>query len=77
MRRIPAAMALLALAGGLVALTGSPASAAASEAAEADEADDLIEIDGALTIDLVSLGLDTTVTVAGTGVADVTVAVGP
>lgn len=75
MRRIPAAVALLTLAaGGLVVMTGSPASAAESQATEAS---DLIEIDGALTIDLVSLGLDASLTVAGTGVADVVVTVGP
>jgi hypothetical protein len=74
MRRIPAAVALLTLAGGLVAMTGSPASAAGSEATEAS---DLIEIDGVITVDLVSLGLDASLTVAGTGVADVVVVVGP
>jgi len=67
-------MALLAFAGGLVALTGSPASAGESEAAEAS---DLIEIDGSIVLDLLALGLDATLTVAGTGVADVTVIVGP
>jgi hypothetical protein len=74
MRRIPAAVALLALAGGLVAMTGSPASAAESEAAEAS---DLIEMAATVTTELVQLVLDANVTVAGTGVIDATVTVGP
>jgi hypothetical protein len=74
MRRIPAATALLALAGGLVALTGIPAGAAESEATEAA---DLIEIDGSLVVDLLALGLDANLAVAGTGAVDVSVTVGP
>jgi hypothetical protein len=76
MRRIPAAVALLALAGGLVSMA-APAGAEESDATEATEATDLIVLDGVLTVDLISLGLDATLTVAGTGVADVTVVVGP
>jgi hypothetical protein len=68
MRRIPAALALLALAGGLVSVASSPASA---------EESDLIDIEGVLTLDLLSLGLDAKVDVAGTGVVDASVAVGP
>jgi hypothetical protein len=73
MRRIPAAVALLALAGGLVSM----AAPAGAEESDATEATDLIVLDGVLTVDLISLGLDATLTVAGTGVADVTVVVGP
>jgi hypothetical protein len=78
MRRIPAAVALLALTGGLVSMA-TPAGAeesGSSDASAASEAADLIVLDGVLAIDLVSLALDATLTVAGTGVADVTVVVG-
>jgi len=74
MRRIPAVVTLLALVGGLVAMTGSPAGAGQSEAAEAS---DLIEVASTLVIDLVSVALDANLAVAGTGIADVTVTVGP
>ena len=74
MRRIPAVVALLALVGGLVAMTGSPASAGQSESAEAS---DLIEVVSTLAIDLVSFALDADITVAGTGVVDASVTVGP
>lgn len=74
MRRIPAVVTLLALAGGLVAMAGSPASAGQSEAAEAS---DLIEVASTLAIDLVSFALDANITVAGTGVVDASVTVGP
>jgi hypothetical protein len=81
MRRIPAVMALLALSGGVAAaLVASPAGAEEAEAATATAAtdtSDLIDLDAVLTIDLVSLGLDATLTVAGTGIADISVTVGP
>ena len=73
MRRIPAAVALLALAGGLVSM----AAPAGAEESDATEATDLIVLDGVLTLDVISLSLDATLTLAGTGVADVTVVVGP
>jgi len=71
MRRIPAALALLAVAGGLVSVASSPASA--EEAGESD----LIDIDGVITLELLSLGLDVDLAVAGTVVVDATVAIGP
>ena len=74
MRRIPAAVALLASVGGFVASTGSPAGAGESEAREAA---DLIEVASTLAIDLVSFALDANLTVAGTGVVDASVTVGP
>jgi hypothetical protein len=74
MRRIPAVVTLLALVGGLVAMTGSPASAGQSEAAEAS---DLIEVASTLVIDLVSVAFDANLTVAGTGVVDASITVGP
>jgi hypothetical protein len=80
MRRIPALMALLALTGGLVAMVTSPAGAEesnATDATDATEASDLIDLDGILKLDLVSLGVDANLTVAGTGIVDATVAVGP
>ena len=71
MRRIPAALALLAVAGGLVSVASSPASA------EEAEGSDLIDIEGIITLELLSLGLDVDLAVGGTVVVDATVAVGP
>ena len=64
-------MALLAVAGCLVSVTSSPASA--EEAGESD----LIDIEGIITLELLSLGLDLDLAVAGTVVVDATVAIGP
>ena len=74
MRRIPSLLALVALAGGMVALATAPAGA---DEADATEASDLIDLNSVLTLDLLSLGLDANVTVAGTGIVDATVTVGP
>ncbi len=61
MRRIPAALALLMVAGGLVAVAGSPASA--------DESD-LIDLKSVMNLDLLGLGVaskvDANVAVEGT-----------
>jgi hypothetical protein len=62
------------LAGGLVTMASSPASADESEASEAS---DLIDLDSIVTLDLLKVGLDAKLDVAGTGVVDASVAVGP
>ena len=69
MRRIPAALALLAVAGGLVSMASSPASA------EETSASDLIGIEGVITVDVLKAGLDAKVAVAGTVIVDANVAV--
>jgi hypothetical protein len=48
MRRIPAALALLVVAGGLVSLAGSPASA---------EESDLIDLKGVVNLDLLGMSV--------------------